>query len=79
MFCEMILEHQDICELRQSIQLQDHLYASKVYMQEVQQSGGHNQVQKHFGQITLMLQASHAGLDRLPHLSGYTWPPEMLP
>ena len=43
-FLEMILEHQDICSLRWSIQLQGHLYASKVYMQEVHQSGGHNQV-----------------------------------
>ena len=43
-FHEMVLEHQNICDLRQSIQLQGHLYASKVYMQEVQQSDGHNWV-----------------------------------
>ena len=43
-FHEMVLENQDICNLRQSIQLQGHLYASKVYMQEVHQSSGHNQV-----------------------------------
>ena len=30
----MVLEHQDIGDFRQSIQLQGHLYASKVYMQE---------------------------------------------
>ena len=29
MFCEMVLEHQDISDLRQSIQLQGCLYASK--------------------------------------------------
>ena len=40
----MVLEHQDIAQLRWSIQLQGHLYASKVYMQEVHRSGGHNQV-----------------------------------
>ena len=40
----MVLEHQDIGDLRQSIQLQGCLYVSKVYMQEVYQSGGHNQV-----------------------------------
>ena len=28
MFHEMVLEHQDICDLGQSIQLQGHLYAS---------------------------------------------------
>ena len=33
---EMVLEHRNICDLRWSIQLQGHLYASKVYMQEVQ-------------------------------------------
>ena len=44
MFHEMVLEHQDICNLRQSIQLQGCLYASKVYMQEVHWSGGHNWV-----------------------------------
>ena len=43
-FCEIVLEHQDICDLRQSIQLQGHLYASKVYMQEVHQSSGYNWV-----------------------------------
>ena len=40
----MVLEHQDIGNFRQSIQLQGHLYASKVYMQEVHWSGGHNWV-----------------------------------
>ena len=79
MFCEMVMEHQDICDLRQSIQLLGHLYASKVYMQEVHWSDGHNQVERHFGQITLMLQAPCAGCNRLPHLIGHAWPPEMLP
>ena len=72
----MVLEHQDIGNLRWSIQLQGCLYAIKVYMQEVQWSGGQNQV--HFGQIALMLQAMHTGLKRLLHLIGYAWPPEML-
>ena len=40
----MVLEHQDIGNLRWSVQLQGYLYASKVYMQEVHHSGGHNQV-----------------------------------
>ena len=40
----MVLEHQDIYNLRQSVQFQGHLYASKVYMQEVHQSAGHNWV-----------------------------------
>ena len=40
----MVLEHQDIRDLGQSIQLQGHSYASIVYMQEVHQSGGHDQV-----------------------------------
>ena len=44
MLCEMVLEHQSISNLRLSIQLQGHLYASKVYIQEVNQSGGHNRV-----------------------------------
>ena len=44
MLCEMVLEHQDIGDFRQSIQLQGHLYASKVYMQEVHQSSAHNQL-----------------------------------
>ena len=44
MLCEIGLEHQDIVNSRQSIQLQGHLYASKVYMQEVLQSSGHNQL-----------------------------------
>ena len=44
MLHEMVLEHQDICDLRQSIQLQGCLYSSKAYMQEVHWSSGHNQV-----------------------------------
>ena len=40
----MVLEHQDIGNPMWSIQLQSHLYASKVYMQEVHWSGGHNWV-----------------------------------
>ena len=40
----MVLEHQDIGDLRQSIQLQGCLYASKIYMQEVHGSSGHSQV-----------------------------------
>ena len=39
----MVLEHQDICDLRQSIWLHGHLNASKVYIQEIHWSGGHNQ------------------------------------
>ena len=73
MLCEMVLEHQDIGNFRQSIQLQGHLYASKVYMQEVHQSSGH------FGQIALMLQAMCTGLNGLLHLIGHAWPPEALP
>ena len=40
----MVLEHQDIGDFRWSIQLQGCLYASKVYMQQVHRSSGHNQV-----------------------------------
>ena len=40
----MVLEHQDIGNLRQAIQLHGCLYTSKIYMQEVQWSGGHNWV-----------------------------------
>ena len=36
MFCEMVLEHQDIHNLGWSIQLHGHLNASKVYVQEIQ-------------------------------------------
>ena len=32
MLCAIVLEHQDICNLRWSIQLLGHLYASKVYI-----------------------------------------------
>ena len=58
--CEMVLEQQHICDLRWSVQLLGHLYASKVCMQEVHQSSGHNQVWRHYGQIALMLEAIHA-------------------
>ena len=44
MLHEMVLEHQDIGDLKQFIQLEGHLYASKVYMQEVHWSSGHNWV-----------------------------------
>ena len=67
-FHEMFLEHQDIGNFRQSIQLQGCLHASKVYIQEVHQSGGHNWVLRHFEQIALMLQAMHTGLNGLLHL-----------
>ena len=40
----MVLEHQDIGDFRQFIQLQGCLYAIKVYMQEVHWSCGHNWV-----------------------------------
>ena len=40
----MVLKQQDIGDFRWSIQLHGHLYASKVYMQEVQWNGGHNRV-----------------------------------
>ena len=36
--CEMVSEHQDIGDLRQSVQLQGLLYSRKVYMQEVHRS-----------------------------------------
>ena len=42
--CEMVLEHQDVGDFMQSIQLQVNIYASKVYMQEIHQSSGHNWV-----------------------------------
>ena len=76
--CEMVLEHQDINNFRQSIQLHGHLYASKVCMHELQWSGGHDCVQGHFGHIALLLQAMCSGLYRLLHLIGLAWPPEML-
>ena len=44
MLCEMVLKHQDVGDLRQPIQLQGHLYASNIYMQEVHRSSGQNQV-----------------------------------
>ena len=40
----MLLEHYDIGNFRWTTQLQGHLCASKVYMQEVQWNDGHNQV-----------------------------------
>ena len=40
----MVLEHQDVCDPRQSIQLHGHLNASKVYVHEIHWSGGHNWV-----------------------------------
>ena len=44
MLHEMVLEHQDIGNLRWSIQLQGHFYASKTYMQEIHRSSGHKWV-----------------------------------
>ena len=44
MLYEMVLEHHDIGDLWQAVQLQGHLYASKIYVQEVHRSGGHNWV-----------------------------------
>ena len=40
----MVLEHQNINNFRQSIKPHGHLYASKIYMQEVQWGGGHSLV-----------------------------------
>ena len=37
----MVLEHQDVGNSRQLIKLHGCLYADKIYMQEVQWSGGH--------------------------------------
>ena len=62
-------------QLRQSIQLYGHLYASKVYMQEVHKSSGHNWV----GQFALMLQATCTRLNGLLHPIGHAWPPKALP
>ena len=76
-FCEMVLEHQDVCDLRQSIQLHGCLNASKIYMQEIHLSSGHNWVLGCFGQIAIMLQAIHAGLYGLLHLVGYSQLPEV--
>ena len=42
--CEMVMEYQDIGNLRWSVQLQGCLYASKVHMQEVHRRIGHNWV-----------------------------------
>ena len=41
MFCEVVLKHQDVGNSRQLVKLHGHLYAGKIYMQEVQGSGGH--------------------------------------
>ena len=43
-FCEMVLEHQDVHNLRWSIQLHGHLNTSIVHVQEINWSSGHNQV-----------------------------------
>ena len=60
---EMVLEHQDIGNSRQLVQLHCHPYAGKIYMEEVQWSGGYYWVWRSFRQIALMLQAMHTGLD----------------
>ena len=44
MFCEVVLEDLDISNLRWFVQLQGHLYAGKIYMQEVHRSSGHDRV-----------------------------------
>ena len=72
MFCEMVLEHQNVGDSTWSVQLHGNLYAGKIYVQDVQWSGGH------FGCIALMLQAMHTGLDGLLHLINHSWQPEML-
>ena len=41
MLCEVVLEHQDIGNSRQLVQLHGCLYGGEIYMQEVQWSGGH--------------------------------------
>ena len=38
----MVLEHQNIYDLRQSIWLHGHPDASKVYVEEIHWSGGHS-------------------------------------
>ena len=48
---EMVLEHQDVGNFRQSVQLQGYLYASKIYMQEVHRSSGHNWVWDTLGKL----------------------------
>ena len=42
--CEVVLEHQDVGNSRQFVQLHGCLYAGNIYVQEVQWSGGHNWV-----------------------------------
>ena len=37
----VVLEYQDVGDSRQLVQLHGHLYAGKIYMQEVQGSSGH--------------------------------------
>ena len=74
----MVLEHQAIGEFRQSIQLQGCLYASNVYMQEVQWSCCPNWVKRHFGQIALRLQTMCTGINGLLHLIGHAWPTKVL-
>ena len=39
--CEVVLEHQDVGNSRWFIQLHGHLYAGKIYVQEVQWGCGH--------------------------------------
>ena len=41
---EMVLEHWDVGDSRQLVQLHGHLYAGEIYMQEVLWSGGHDWV-----------------------------------
>ena len=77
--CEVVLVHQDVGDSRQLVQLHGHLYAGKMYMQEVQGSIGHYWVQRCLRLITLMLQAMHAGFDGLLHLTNHSWPPEVFP
>ena len=44
MLHEVFLEHQGISNFRWLVQLQGHLYAGKIYVEEVQRSGDHNRV-----------------------------------
>ena len=41
MLCKMVLEHQDVGDSMQFVQLHCCLYAGKIFVQEVQWSGGH--------------------------------------
>ena len=78
MYCKVVTKDKNIHHIWQLIQLHHCLNVGKVNVQQLKRSSNNDASHWGFGMSAFMLDALLAAANHLLHLSGHSWPPELV-